>query len=158
MFKALFYPREVKFYTDNVGASVTNSMSVYTVNCTVFTVHSGLYTVDCAFYTIHCVLYTVKYTLHTIHCTLYTMNCTLYIVQWILYTLHSTISLCRLGCTVTRQELEEEFSEDNQVASFLEVLDVELKQEAFKSIGKWTLLYPFCTSCYNNCWLCIGPI
>ena len=28
MFKALFYPREVQFYTDNVHASVTNSMSV----------------------------------------------------------------------------------------------------------------------------------
>ena len=27
MFKALFYPRHVKFYTDNVRASVTNSMS-----------------------------------------------------------------------------------------------------------------------------------
>ena len=28
MLKALFYPREVKFYMDNVHASVTNSMSV----------------------------------------------------------------------------------------------------------------------------------
>ena len=27
MFKALFYPREVKSYTDNVRASVTDSMS-----------------------------------------------------------------------------------------------------------------------------------
>ena len=27
MFKALFYPREVKFYTDNFRASVTNPMS-----------------------------------------------------------------------------------------------------------------------------------
>ena len=27
MLKALFYPREMKFYTDNVRASVTNSMS-----------------------------------------------------------------------------------------------------------------------------------
>ena len=27
MFKALFYPSQVKFYTDNVSASVTNSMS-----------------------------------------------------------------------------------------------------------------------------------
>ena len=27
MFKTLFYPRKVKFYTDNVRASVTNSMS-----------------------------------------------------------------------------------------------------------------------------------
>ena len=32
MFKALFYPWEVKFYTDNVRASVTNSMSGSTVN------------------------------------------------------------------------------------------------------------------------------
>ena len=29
MFKALFYPRQVKFYTDNVRATVTNSMSVW---------------------------------------------------------------------------------------------------------------------------------
>ena len=28
LFKALFYPKEVKFYTDNASASVTNSMSV----------------------------------------------------------------------------------------------------------------------------------
>ena len=27
MFSAAFYPKEVKFYTDNVRASVTNSMS-----------------------------------------------------------------------------------------------------------------------------------
>ena len=35
MFKALFYPMEAKFYTDNVRASVTNSMSDYST-------HSGL--------------------------------------------------------------------------------------------------------------------
>ena len=28
MFMALFYPREVKFNTDNVGAAVTNSISI----------------------------------------------------------------------------------------------------------------------------------
>ena len=31
MFKAIFYPREVKFYTDNVRVSVTNSMSALLV-------------------------------------------------------------------------------------------------------------------------------
>ena len=31
MFKALFYPRQIKFYTDNVCASVTNSMSGFTL-------------------------------------------------------------------------------------------------------------------------------
>ena len=40
MFKALFYPRQVTFYTDNVRASVTNSMSA--VHCTLYTVHCTL--------------------------------------------------------------------------------------------------------------------
>ena len=32
MFRAVFYPRQVKFYKDNVHASVTNSMSDFPVN------------------------------------------------------------------------------------------------------------------------------
>ena len=38
MFKALFYPRQVKFYTDNVRASVTNSMSDSNCKCHIYIV------------------------------------------------------------------------------------------------------------------------
>ena len=59
---------------------------LYTVYCTLFTVHCLLYIVYCTLITLHCLLYTVYCTLFTVHCLLYTAYCTLFTVHCTLYT------------------------------------------------------------------------
>ena len=54
---------------------------VYSVHCTLWTVHYSLYIVHCTLYTVYCTLYNVHCTLYTVHNILYTEHCTLYIVQ-----------------------------------------------------------------------------
>ena len=89
MFRVYFYPKKVKFYTDNVCASVKNSLSA---------LHPEHYTLFTSYFTLNTAQHTLKptdSTLHSSHFTLHTSQCTLHKSQ------HSSpTSHCRLHTAI----------------------------------------------------------
>ena len=80
------------------------TLLLYTVHCTLYTIHCKLYTVHATQYTVHCKLHTVQFIPYTVHCTLYnhqvTLNtihcyCTLFSIH-----LHWNFTLSGLYCTL----------------------------------------------------------
>ena len=55
---------------------------MYTVLCSLCTIHDTLYSVHCALCTIHGTLYSLHCALYTVHCTLCTRHGTLYSVHY----------------------------------------------------------------------------
>ena len=57
-----------------------------TVQCTVYTAQCTVNTLQCTVYlftvySVNCSLYTIHYTVYSVHCSLYTVHCTVYSVQ-----------------------------------------------------------------------------
>ena len=107
-------------YSVECWVSVSEPLTLYTVHCTLYTVHFTLYSLQCCVSVsepltdtilacrslssqrswpshTHCTLHTVHCTLCTllcVHCTLYTVHCTLctlFFVHCTLYTVHCTL-------------------------------------------------------------------
>ena len=73
MFRALFYPMDVKFYTINVHASVTNSMSV----CSYPGMCIGKYVV----FSVQCKVCSVQYAICSVQCGLLCVQHLMFNVQ-----------------------------------------------------------------------------